>query len=48
MEPFIRSFREPTYKETAQKTIETIFSDKTTPASADSVRFVRSQCVHSV
>ncbi len=38
MEPFLRSFREPNYKETVQKMIETMFSDKTTPAQREEIR----------
>jgi pimeloyl-ACP methyl ester carboxylesterase len=38
MEPFLRGFREPNYKETAQKMIETMFSDKTTPAQREEIR----------
>lgn len=38
MEPFLLSFREPTYKETAQKMIETMFWDKTTPAQREEIR----------
>ncbi len=38
MEPFIHSFRVPGYKETAQKMIETMFSDRTTPAQREEIR----------
>jgi pimeloyl-ACP methyl ester carboxylesterase len=38
MEPFLRAFREPTYKETAQKMITGMFSDKTTPAQREEIR----------
>jgi pimeloyl-ACP methyl ester carboxylesterase len=38
MDPFIQSFRAPTYKETARKMIETMFSDKTTPAQREEIR----------
>src|SRR6185295_4498854 len=38
MEPFLRSFRAPEYKDTAQKMIETMFSDKTTPDQRQEIR----------
>lgn len=38
MEPFIRSFQAPNYKETAQKMIESMFTDKTTPAQREEIR----------
>ncbi len=38
MEPFLRSFREPGYKATAQKMIEGMFSDKTTPTQREEIR----------
>jgi pimeloyl-ACP methyl ester carboxylesterase len=38
MEPFLRSFREPTYKETANRMITGMFSDKTTPAQREEIR----------
>ena len=38
MEPFLRSFREPNYKETAQKMIDGMFSGKTTPAQREEIR----------
>ena len=38
MEPFLRAFREPNYKETAQKMIAGMFSDKTTPAQREEIR----------
>jgi pimeloyl-ACP methyl ester carboxylesterase len=38
MKPFIQSFREPNYKETAGKMIESMFSEKTTPAQRDEIR----------
>jgi pimeloyl-ACP methyl ester carboxylesterase len=38
MEPFIRSFRVPTYKETAAKMVDSMFSDKTTPAQREEIR----------
>jgi pimeloyl-ACP methyl ester carboxylesterase len=38
MEPFIRSFRAPTYKETAAKMVDSMFSDKTTPAQREEIR----------
>ena len=37
-EPFIRSFRAAGYKETSRKLIETMFSDKTTPAQREEIR----------
>jgi pimeloyl-ACP methyl ester carboxylesterase len=38
MEPFLRSFREPTYKDRAGKMIESMFSEKTTPAMREEIR----------
>jgi non-heme chloroperoxidase len=38
MEPFLRSFNQPNYKETAQKMIEGMFSEKTTPALREEIR----------
>ncbi len=38
MDPFIQSFRAPPYKETASKMIESMFSDKTTPAQREEIR----------
>ncbi|MCX6630626.1 MAG: alpha/beta hydrolase, partial [Candidatus Solibacter sp.] len=38
MEPFLRSLREPNYKETVQKMIEGMFSAKTTPAQREEIR----------
>jgi len=38
MDPFLRSFREPNYKETAQKMIQGMFSDKTTPAQREEIQ----------
>lgn len=37
MEPFLRSFGEPNYKETVQKMIEGMFSEKTTPAQREEI-----------
>jgi pimeloyl-ACP methyl ester carboxylesterase len=37
MEPFLRSFRAPDYKETARKMIESMYSDKTTPAQREEI-----------
>ena len=38
MAPFLKSFREPTYRETANKMIDSMFSDKTTPAMREEIR----------
>ncbi len=38
MEPFLRSFREPDYKKTAERMIESMFSEKTTPAQREEIR----------
>jgi pimeloyl-ACP methyl ester carboxylesterase len=38
MGPFLRSLREPAYRETTQKMIESMFSDKTTPAMREEIR----------
>lgn len=38
MEPLLRSFREPGYNATAQRMIEGMFSDKTTPALREEIR----------
>jgi pimeloyl-ACP methyl ester carboxylesterase len=38
MEPFLRSMNAPNYKETVQKMIEGMFSDKTTPAQRAEIR----------
>jgi pimeloyl-ACP methyl ester carboxylesterase len=38
MGPFLRSLREPAYQETTQKMIESMFSDKTTPAMREEIR----------
>jgi pimeloyl-ACP methyl ester carboxylesterase len=38
MEPFLRSFRAPNYAETTNRMIETMFSDKTTPAQREEIR----------
>jgi pimeloyl-ACP methyl ester carboxylesterase len=38
MEPFLRSFKEPTYKETQRKMIEGMFSAKTTPEQREEIR----------
>src|SRR6266851_1911182 len=38
MDPFLRSFREPNYKETAQKMIQGMFSDKTTAAQREEIQ----------
>ena len=38
MEPFLKSFRAPNYKETAQRMIESMFTDKTTPAQREEIR----------
>ena len=38
MDPFIQSFRAPNYKETTKKMIESMFSEKTTPAMRDEIR----------
>ena len=38
MEPFLRSFRAPDYKDTAHKMIETMFSNKTTPDQRQEIR----------
>jgi pimeloyl-ACP methyl ester carboxylesterase len=38
MAPFLRSLREPAYRETTQKMIESMFSDKTTPALREEIR----------
>ena len=38
MEPFLRSFNAPNYKETVQKMIEGMFSEKTTPAQREEIR----------
>lgn len=38
MDPFLKSFRAPTYKETAGKMIEGMFSAKTTPAQREEIR----------
>ena len=38
MEPFLRSFGEPNYKETVRKMIEGMFSAKTTPAQREEIR----------
>ena len=38
MEPFLRSMNAPNYKETMQKMIEGMFSEKTTPAQREEIR----------
>jgi pimeloyl-ACP methyl ester carboxylesterase len=38
MDPFLRSFNAPNYKETVQKMIEGMFSEKTTPAQREEIR----------
>lgn len=38
MEPFLKSFQAPNYKETSQKMIESMFTDKTTPAQREEIR----------
>jgi pimeloyl-ACP methyl ester carboxylesterase len=38
LEPFLRSFREPAYKDRAAKMIESMFSEKTTPAMREDIR----------
>jgi pimeloyl-ACP methyl ester carboxylesterase len=38
MGPFLRSLREPASRETTQKMIESMFSDKTTPAMREEIR----------
>ena len=38
MEPFLRALREPNYRETAQKMIETMFTEKTAPAVREEIR----------
>ena len=38
MDPFIRSFLAPNYKETASKMVESMFSDKTTPVQREEIR----------
>lgn len=38
MESFVHSFREPNYKQTAEKMIESMFSDKTTAARREEIR----------
>jgi pimeloyl-ACP methyl ester carboxylesterase len=38
MEPFLRSFGEPAYRETQRKMIEGMFSAKTTPAQREEIR----------
>lgn len=38
MTPFLQSFRQPSYRETASKMIESMFSDKTTPAMREEIR----------
>ena len=38
MEPFIQAFRAPNYMETSNKMIESMFSDKTTPAMREEIR----------
>ena len=36
--PFLQSFRQPSYRETASKMIDSMFSDKTTPAMREEIR----------
>ena len=38
MEPFLRSFRDPGYKQTELRMIESMFSEKTTPAQREEIR----------
>jgi pimeloyl-ACP methyl ester carboxylesterase len=38
LDPFLRSFREPDYKKTAERMIESMFSEKTTPAQREEIR----------
>jgi pimeloyl-ACP methyl ester carboxylesterase len=38
MEPFVRSFKEPNYRDTQQKMIEGMFSAKTTPGQREEIR----------
>src|SRR5260370_41602108 len=38
MEPFLRSFGEPNYRQTQRKMIEGMFSKKTTPAQREEIR----------
>jgi pimeloyl-ACP methyl ester carboxylesterase len=48
MEPFIQAFRAPNYKETANKMIESMFSDKTSPAMREEIRSKMSAAPHHV
>jgi pimeloyl-ACP methyl ester carboxylesterase len=38
MAPFLKSFHEPNYRETTGKMVESMFSDKTTPAMREEIR----------